>query len=69
MKYFGFSNWSIVVRSQFHGLNDIQGRPSGAFIRANPVQPEALPHAPVDQARARNIGRRPIQQWAAGAGL
>lgn len=34
LEYFGFSNWSIVARSEFHGLSREQGRKIAAYIRS-----------------------------------
>ena len=37
LKYFSFSNASIIARSRFHRLSDLQGRQIASYIRALPV--------------------------------
>ena len=36
LKYFSFSNGSIIARSRFHGLSDIQGQQIASYIRSLP---------------------------------
>jgi len=68
LQYFGFSNHSIIVRSQFHGLTEKQGTQIAAYVRSHPIQPHALPCAPVYQPGS-GTSDKPIEAWAAGAGL
>jgi hypothetical protein len=43
LKYFNFSNNSIITRSRFHGLTTLQGEQIAAYIRSlrfpNPGRP------------------------------
>ena len=68
LKYFNFSNTSIVARSRFHGLTAIQGEQIASFIRSltlpNPGRPWNPPYQPGPGSDAK-----PISDWAAGAGL
>jgi hypothetical protein len=34
LQYFGYSNWSIIARSEFHGLSPEQGRQIAAYVRS-----------------------------------
>lgn len=34
LAYFAFSNWSIIARSEFHGLSESQGKKIAAYIRS-----------------------------------
>jgi len=43
LKYFGFSNGSIIARSRFHGLSDLQGRQIASYIRSLPVPSQDVP--------------------------
>jgi hypothetical protein len=62
LKYFNFSNASIVTRSRFHGLSELQGRQIASYIRSlpgpNPGRPWNPPYQP-----------GPSASGAAGAGL
>src|SRR4029079_9249202 len=68
LKYFNFSNASIVARSRFHGLSDLQGRQIASYIRSlpgpNPGRPWNPPYQP-----GPGVDARPIAHWAAGSGL
>jgi hypothetical protein len=68
LKYFNFSNASIVARSRFHGLTTIQGEQIASFIRSltlpNPGRPWNPPYQP-----GPGSDEQPIPNWAAGAGL
>jgi hypothetical protein len=68
LKYFNFSNASIVDRSRFHGLSTLQGEQIASYIRSlplpNPGRPWNPPYQPGPGADAQ-----PISSWAAGAGL
>lgn len=68
LKYFNFSNASIVTRSQFHGLTKLQGEEIASYIRSlalpNPGRPWNPPYQP-----GPGTDEQPISNWAAGAGL
>jgi len=68
LKYFGFSNASIVARSRFHGLSELQGRQIASYIRSRPVPSPGRPWNPPYQP-GPGLDTRPIANWAAGAGL
>ena len=68
LKYFNFSNASIVARSRFHGLSALEGEQIASYIRSlqvpNPGRPWNPPYQP-----GPGSNRQPISDWAAGAGL
>ncbi len=68
LKYFNFSNISIVTRSVFHGLSVPQGEQIASYIRSlsfpNPGRPWNPPYQP-----GPGLDEQPISDWAAGAGL
>lgn len=68
LKYFNFSNASIVARSLFHGLSELQGRQIASYIRnlrgPNPGRPWNPPYQP-----GPGLDAQPVANWAAGAGL
>jgi cytochrome c553 len=68
LKYFNYSNHSIIVRSQFHGLSERQGEQIASYIRslpfANPGRPWNPPYQP-----GPGLEAKPAADWAAGAGL
>ena len=68
LKYFNFSNASIVSRARFHGLTDQEGQQIASYIRGlalpNPGRPWNPPYQP-----GPGIDSRPAGDWAAGAGL
>ncbi|MGH8080214.1 MAG: hypothetical protein ACREP7_06535, partial [Lysobacter sp.] len=72
LQYFNYSNKSIVQRSRFHGLSEAQGKQIAAYIR---YAQRDVPH--VAKARPWNppyqpgpgLDARPLNEWAAGAGL
>jgi cytochrome c553 len=68
LKYFNFSNASIVARSRFHGLTELQGRQIASYIRAldfpSPGRPWNPPYQP-----GPGQGAQPEANRAAGAGL
>ena len=68
LKYFNFSNNSIVARSRFHGLTTLQGEQIASYIRSlavpNPGRPWNPPYQP-----GPGIDEQPVSHWAAGAGL
>jgi hypothetical protein len=68
LKYFGFSNASIVARSRFHGLSDLQGQQIASYIRSLPVPSLGRPWNPPYQP-GPGLDAQPVANWAAGAGL
>jgi hypothetical protein len=68
LKYFAFSNTSIVARSRFHGLSDLEGRQIASYIRALPVTSPGRPWNPPYQP-GPGLDAKPVANWAAGAGL
>ncbi len=68
LKYFNYSNRSIVARSQFHGLSELEGRQIASYIRSlavpNPGRPWNPPYQP-----GPGLDAQPATSWAAGAGL
>ncbi len=68
LKYFNYSNKSIRARSMFHGLSAAQGDQIASYIRSlkmpNPGRPWNPPYQP-----GPGLDSRPVDQWAAGAGL
>ena len=68
LKYFNYSNLSIVVRSQFHGLSQRQGKEIASYIRSldlpHPGRPWNPPYQP-----GPGMQTRAGAELAAGAGL
>lgn len=68
LKYFNFSNHSIVTRSEFHGLSELQGEQIASYVRGldapNPGRPWNPPYQP-----GPGLDDQPVANWAAGAGL
>src|SRR6516225_7663244 len=68
LKYFNFSNVSIIARSRFHGLTTLQGEQIASYIRSlafpSPGRPWNPPYQP-----GPGLDEQPISNWAAGAGL
>jgi hypothetical protein len=68
LKYFNFSNESIIARSRFHGLSELQGRQIASYIRTlkfpSPGRPWNPPYQP-----GPGLDALPITNWSAGAGL
>jgi hypothetical protein len=68
LKYFGFSNESIVARSRFHGLSGLQGQQIASYIRSLPVPTPGRPWNPPYQP-GPGLDAQGAANWAAGAGL
>jgi hypothetical protein len=68
LKYFNFSNASIIARSRFHGLTTMEGEQIASYIRSlsvpNPGRPWNPPYQP-----GPGLDEQPISNWAAGAGV
>jgi hypothetical protein len=68
LKYFNFSNASIIDRSRFHGLSTLQGEQIASYIRSLPLPNPGRPWNPPYQP-GPGLDAQPIFGWAAGAGL
>ena len=68
LKYFNFSNTSVVTRSRFHGLTTLQGELIASYIRSLPFPNPGRPWNPPYQP-GPGVDEKPIFEWAAGAGL
>ncbi len=71
LKYYNYSNRSIITRSMIHGLTEEEGRWIAAYIRTlsgAPVVPQARPWNPPFQP-GPGLDSRPVYEWAAGAGI
>jgi hypothetical protein len=68
LKYFNYSNLSIVARSQFHGLSEREGKQIASYIRSlnmpHPGRPWNPPYQPGPGTQTRSAA-----ELAAGAGL
>ena len=68
LKYFCYSNASIIARSRFHRLSDLQGQQIASYIRSLPVPNPGRPWNPPYQP-GPGLDAQPVANWAAGAGL
>ena len=68
LKYFNFSNASIIARSSFHGLSALQGQQIASYIRSLPYPNPGHPWNPPYQP-GPGLDKQPVSSWAAGAGL
>ena len=68
LAYFSYSNNSIIERSKFHQLTEDEGKKIAAYIRSLDVLRHGRPWNPPYQP-GKVIDKRPIEQWAAGAGI
>ncbi|WP_378173133.1 RICIN domain-containing protein [Aquimarina sp. SS2-1] len=72
LEMFSYSNLSIIERSKFHGLTEQEGKDIAAYIRSLSTQANigryGRPWNPPYQP-GPILEDRPIEQWAAGAGL
>ncbi|WP_405206913.1 RICIN domain-containing protein [Aquimarina sp. LLG6339-5] len=72
LEMFSYSNLSIIERSKFHGLTEQEGKDIAAYIRSLSSQSNIArygrPWNPPYQP-GPVLKDRPIEQWAAGAGL
>jgi len=68
LKYFNFSNSSIVARSRFHGLSKLQGEQIASYIRSLPFPNPGRPWNPPYQP-GPGVDEGPVSNWAAGAGM
>ena len=68
LKYFCFSNASIIARSRFHGLSDLEGQQIASYIRSLPGPSPGRPWNPPYQP-GPGLDSQPAVNWAAGAGI
>ena len=68
LKYFNYSNHSIIERSKFHGLNAAQGAQIASYIRTRPVNNPGRPWNPPYQP-GPGTSDKPNSEWLAGAGI
>jgi len=68
LKYFNFSNASIIARSRFHGLSALQGEQIASYIRSFSLPSPGRPWNPPYQP-GPGLDRQPASSWSAGAGL
>jgi hypothetical protein len=70
LKYFNYSNLSIIERSKFHGLTQNEGEKIASYIRDLdlPIVAQARPWNPPYQP-GTGLDSRPAYEWAAGAGV
>lgn len=70
LKYFNYSNNSIIARSLFHGLTSNQGIQIASYIRTlnAPASINGRPWNPPYQP-GPGLDSQPVSEWAAGAGL
>jgi len=70
LKYFNYSNKSIIERSVYHNLTRDQGTRIASYIRslAVPYEENGRPWNPPYQP-GPGIDSKPVRSWAAGAGL
>ena len=68
LKYFNYSNESIVARSIFHGLSEKEGEQIASYIRTLPGDSYGTPWDPPYQPGS-GLDTKPVAAWAAGAGL
>lgn len=68
LKYFCYPNASIIARSRFHGLSELQGQQIASYIRSlsapSPGRPWNPPYQP-----GPGLDSQPAANWAAGADL
>lgn len=71
LKFFNFSNHSIVQRAIFHGMSKTEGEQIASYIRSNraPVTKRAWPWNPTYQPGPGLDANSSAYEWAAGAGI
>ena len=70
MKYFNYSDKSIIARSKYHGLSDEDSNAIASYIRTLnvPYQEKGRPWNPPYQP-GPGLDSKPVSSWAAGAGI
>lgn len=70
LKYFNYSNASIINRAMFHGLTENEGKQIASYVRSRSLtySPYARPWNPPYQP-GPGLDARGVYNWAAGAGV
>jgi hypothetical protein len=70
LKYFNFSNLSIIERAKFHAMTQSEAEKVASYIRTLdiPVVDQARPWNPAYQP-GPGLDSKPAYEWAAGAGI
>ncbi len=70
LKYFNYSDESIIKRSQFHELTKGEGKRIASYIRSltSPAPKKGRPWNPPYQP-GPGLDSKPVAEWSAGAGL
>lgn len=68
LKYFNYSNASIIERSKFHGMSSLEAQRVASYIRSLPVVNPGRPWNPPYQP-GPGLDSKPVEHWAAGAGV
>ncbi len=70
LKYFNYSSFSIIERSKFHGMTQLEAEQVASYIRDLdlPIVDQARPWNPPYQP-GPGLDSRPAYEWAAGAGV
>ena len=70
LKYFNFSNKSIVERSKFHGLTELEGEQIASYIRTlSSVSSSSAKMWDPPYQPGSELDSKPASEWSAGAGL
>ncbi|MBD2768985.1 T9SS type A sorting domain-containing protein [Hymenobacter sp. BT664] len=68
LKYFSYSNKSIIERVKFHGLSQDQGEKIASYVRSLNMKQPGRPWNPPYQP-GPGLESKPVDEWAAGAGI
>ncbi|MBD2770145.1 T9SS type A sorting domain-containing protein [Hymenobacter sp. BT664] len=68
LKYFAYSNKSIIERVKFHGLSQDQGEKIASYVRSLNLKQPGRPWNPPYQP-GPGLDSKPVDEWAAGAGV
>jgi fibronectin type 3 domain-containing protein len=68
LKYFSYSNRTIIERAKFHGLSTAQGSQIASYIRSLNVKAPGRPWGPPYQP-GPGLTAKPNDEWLAGAGI
>ncbi len=68
LKYFNYSNKSIVARGEFHGLSTLESEQIASYIRSLDLPAPGRPWNPPYQP-GPGLDDKPVEEWSAGAGL
>ena len=68
LKYFNYSNKSIIERAKFHGLTEREGEQIASWVRTQDFPAPGRPWNPPYQP-GPGLDDKPVEEWSAGAGL